>query len=85
MTTAPANSSADVMKLGMANGIVKSFDKTNHTLTLADNQSFVLDGSLKGKDLKADQHITLTFKQDGDKRIVTQYKIEKQETAPTQG
>jgi opacity protein-like surface antigen len=81
-TAAPVS---DVMKLGSTSGIVKSFDATSHKLTLADNQSFLLDQGMKGKDLKADQHVSITFKQDGEKKIVTQYKIEKQETAPTQG
>jgi glucose dehydrogenase len=81
--TAPVTpSTSDVMRLGTANGIVKSFDLKTRTLTLKDDQSFVLDETLTGKDLKADQAVALTFKADGTKKIVTQYKIAK---TPIQG
>ena len=85
-TAAPSSTmGSDVVKLSTANGIVKSFDAKSRTLTLKDDQSFTLDESLKGKDLKADQHVALTFKADGQKKVVTQYTIEKEQKAPVNG
>ena len=85
-STAPSGTmGSDVIKLGTANGIVKSFDSKTRTLTLMDDQSFTLDQSLIGKDLKADQHVALTYKNDGQKKVVTHYSIEKQEKTPANG
>jgi len=83
--TTPSTMASDTMKLSTAKGIVKSFDAKTRTLTLKDDQAFTLDEGLKGTDLKKDQNVALTFKADGQKKIVTQYTIEKAEKAPVQG
>lgn len=66
---------SDAMKMSHA-GVVKSFDAKTHMLTLQDGSSFMLDGSLKGEDLKANDKVTFNYKTDGQHKIVTDYKID---------
>jgi len=73
-TTTTTTEKTGVMKMSHA-GVVKSFDATTHMLTLKDGSSFVLDESLKGEDLKADQKISFNYKTDGQTKTVTDYKI----------
>jgi hypothetical protein len=73
-TTTTTTEKTDVMKLSHA-GVVKSFDAKTHMLTLKDGSSFVLDESMKGDDLKANDKIALNYKTDGTKKIVVDYKI----------
>jgi len=73
-TTTTTTEKSDVVKMAHA-GVVKSFDAKTHMLTLKDGSSFVLDESLKGDDLKANDKIALNYKTDGTKKIVVDYKI----------
>src|SRR5262249_22612521 len=72
-TSAP--SASEVTKVNTATGIVKSFDAKTGMLTLMDDQSFKLDKGVDGKDLKASEHVALTYKTDGGKKIVTDFKV----------
>jgi hypothetical protein len=56
-------------------GVVKSFDAKTHKLTLKDGSSFVLDESLKGNDLKANEKVSFNYTTDGQTKTVTGYKI----------
>ena len=73
-TTTTSTDKTEVMKMSHS-GVVKSFDAATHMLTLTSGKSFQLDGSLKGDDLKANDKISFNYKTEGQKKIVTEYKI----------
>ena len=77
MTTTTTSTTTEVSKAGSVTGVVKSFDAKTRMLTLKDDSMFILDKSLTGSDLKADQSVKLTFKTDADKKIVTHYEMMK--------
>ena len=74
-STTTTTTKSDMMKMSHA-GVVKSFDAKTHMLTLQDGSSFVLDESLKGEDLKANDKVSFNYKTDGQHKIVTDYKID---------
>ncbi len=73
-TTTTTTEKTDATKMSHM-GVVKSFDAKTHMLMLTDGSSFVLDQSLKGDDLKADEKVSFNYKTDGQKKTVTDYKI----------
>src|SRR5262249_49707572 len=56
-------------------GVIKSFDEDTHVLVLKDGMRFMLDPSLKGEDLDRNKAVSLTYKMEGDNKIVTEYKV----------
>jgi hypothetical protein len=74
-STTTTTTKSDMMKMSHA-GVVKSFDAKTHMLTLQDGSSFILDESLKGEDLKANDKVSFNYKTDGSHKIVTDYKID---------
>ena len=73
-TTTTTTEKSGAVKMSHA-GVIKSFDAQTHMLKLQDGSSFVLDQSLKGDDLKANDKITFNYKTDGQAKTVTDYKV----------
>jgi len=55
-------------------GVIKSYDEDSHMLILKDGARFIVDPGVKANDLDRGKAVSLTYRMDGDQKVVTEYR-----------